>query len=182
MHTKAVYHAAKAFSHFGIPVLRFNFRGVGLSEGVYDEGRGEVDDARAAIEWMHHATGAPVLLAGFSFGANVGMRAGCGDPRVVGLVGLGVPLEAAGRTYAYRFLPTCTQPKLFVIGSEDPFAPHQAMNALAATAAKPMRMVWVPGAEHFFGGVAGSPSSKLDRMQIAIRDWLKDTYGLQDPS
>src|ERR1700761_790843 len=81
MHNKVVYHAMKAFSAFGLPVLRFNFRGTGLSEGEHDEGRGEVDDVRAALDWLHSNLKLPILFAGFSFGANVGLRACCGDSR-----------------------------------------------------------------------------------------------------
>src|SRR6202789_1557052 len=107
MHNKVVYHAAKAFSSFGLPVLRFNFRGTGLSEGVHDNGYGEVDDERAAVDWLVATYRLPVLCAGFSFGANVGLRACCGDARVQGLVGLGLPLRSVGREYSYRFLPVC---------------------------------------------------------------------------
>src|SRR6202046_307305 len=105
MHNKVVYHAAKAFSSFGLPVLRFNFRGTGLSEGVHDGGHGEVEDVRAAVDWLTARFGLPVLFAGFSFGANVGLRATCGDGRVQGLVGLGLPLQSGGREERARVLP-----------------------------------------------------------------------------
>src|ERR1700750_2844278 len=88
LHNKVVYHAMKVFSGLGLPVLRFNFRGVGLSEGEFDHGAGELDDARAALDWMDSTLQLPILVAGFSFGSFVGMRAGCGDPRVPGLIGL----------------------------------------------------------------------------------------------
>src|ERR1700742_1708087 len=92
MHNKVVYHAAKAFSNFGLPVLRFNFRGTGLSEGAHDDGRGEVDDVRAALDWLTERYKLPILFAGFSFGANVGLHACCGDTRVQELVGIGLPV------------------------------------------------------------------------------------------
>ncbi len=104
MHNKVVYHAMKAFSSLGLPVLRFNFRGVGLSEGEHDGGRGEQDDVRAVLDWMEANLKLPILFAGFSFGSNVGLQACCGDPRVKGLVGLGVPVHAEGRDYSYGFL------------------------------------------------------------------------------
>src|SRR5271163_4837161 len=97
MHNKVVYHAMKTFSSLGLPVVRFNFRGVGLSEGEHDAGRGERDDVRAVLDWMEANLKLPILFAGFSFGANVGLQACCGDPRVKGLVGLGVPVHAEGR-------------------------------------------------------------------------------------
>ena len=68
MHNKVVYHATKTFSSLGVPVVRFNFRGVGLSEGEYDDGRGEQDDVRAVLDWMEVNLGLPILFAGFSFG------------------------------------------------------------------------------------------------------------------
>src|SRR5580704_2280017 len=99
MHNKVVYHTMKAFSSFGLPVLRFNFRSVGLSEGIHDEGYGEQEDVQAALHWMEQNFNRPILFAGFSFGSNVGLRACCGDRRVKGLIGLGVPVHAEGRDY-----------------------------------------------------------------------------------
>ena len=80
LHNKVVFHAMKAFQSFGLPVLRFNFRGTGLSEGTHDEGRGEQEDVRAALDWLDTEFARPILFAGFSFGAAVGMEACCGDP------------------------------------------------------------------------------------------------------
>ncbi len=179
LHTKAVYHAAKAFSHFGLPVLRFNFRSAGRSEGLHDEGRGEVDDVKAALEWLDRSFGRPILFAGFSFGANVGLRACCGDARVRGLVGLGLPVRAAGRDYTYGFLPTCgNEPKLFVSGDHDEFSPCGVLESVLVSAAEPKRIVWIEGADHFFAGVPGSPHSKLEVMQAAMRAWLAEQFGL----
>jgi alpha/beta superfamily hydrolase len=178
MHTKAVYHAAKAFSHFGLPVLRFNFRGAGLSEGEHDEGRGEVDDVRAALDWLDRNFGLPILFAGFSFGSNVGLRACCGDARVQGLVGLGLPVRAAGRDYTYGFLPACRAAKLFVSGDHDEFSPRGVLESVLVAAPEPKRIVWVEGADHFFGGIPESPGSKLEVMQGAVRQWVADEFGL----
>ncbi|MBW4037729.1 MAG: alpha/beta hydrolase [Acidobacteria bacterium] len=179
MHNKVVYHAAKAFSSFGLPVLRFNFRGAGLSEGTHDEGRGEVDDVRAALDWITAKYALPILVAGFSFGSNVGLRACCGDPRVRGLVGLGLPVRAAGRDYTYNFLPGCGPvPKLFVSGDHDAFSPRGVLESVLVSAAEPKRIVWVDGADHFFAGTAQSPASKLGVMSDAIRAWLADEFGL----
>lgn len=176
MHTKVVYHAAKAFSHFGLPVLRFNFRGTGRSAGIHSGGPGEIEDVRAAITWLNHTFQRPVLVAGFSFGANIAFQAACGDKRVAGLVGLGMPLKAAGRTYEYSFLHRCTAPKLFLTGEEDPFAPRDVMEVTLQLSPGPKQLQWVPGAEHFFAGVPSSPGSKLDLMQAAMRDWLGRTF------
>ncbi len=184
MHNKVVYHAAKAFSHFGLPVLRFNFRGTGLSEGAHDEGRGEVGDVRAALDWLgNRFPNLPILFAGFSFGSNVGLRACCGDPRIAGLVGIGLPVRAAGRDYRYTFLPACgTVPKLFVSGDTDEFSPRGVLESYLVAASEPKRLVWVPGADHFFAGTPDSPAPKLDRLGEAIRAWLSDEFRLTAPA
>ena len=179
MHNKVVYHASKAFSSFGLPVLRFNFRGTGLSEGVHDGGHGEVEDVRAAVDWLTERFGLPVLFAGFSFGANVGLRACCGDARVRGLVGLGLPLQSAGREYSYRFLPACgSAPKLFVSGDHDRFCPQGMLESTLVAAAEPKKIVWVEGADHFFAGIDQSPDSKLGVMREAVRAWVGETFAL----
>src|ERR1700741_511968 len=116
MHNKVVFQAAKALDSLGIAVLRFNFRGAGLSEGVHDKGWGELDDARTALEFLAaEFKGVPLLVAGFSFGCWVGMRVGCEDTRVTELIGLGTPVNSSDFTY----LETCAKPKLFVHGEND---------------------------------------------------------------
>jgi alpha/beta superfamily hydrolase len=179
MHNKVVYHAMKAFAALGLPVLRFNFRGVGLSDGTHDHGHGEQHDVRAALSWLEHGFAKrPILFAGFSFGSYVGLRACCGDVRVKGLIGLGLPVHAAGRDYTYGFLPRCIGPKLFVSGDHDEFGPIKAVEAVVAGAADPKRLVWIAGADHFFQGTAESPGSKLGQMQAEMRAWLGETFGL----
>ena len=177
MHNKVVYHAAKAFGAFGFPVLRFNFRGTGLSEGAHDEGRGEVDDVRAALDWLTSRYQRPLLFAGFSFGSNVGLRACCGDPRIHGLVGIGLPVRAAGREYHYDFLPACgSVPKLFLSGDTDEFSPKGVLESYLVTAAEPKRIVWIAGADHFFAGTPDSPGSKLEAFSMALRSWLAEHF------
>lgn len=170
MHNKVVYHAMKAFQSRGLPVLRFNFRGTGLSEGEHDEGRGEQDDVRAALDWLESNLRLPVLFAGFSFGSYVGLNAICGDERgkeaVVGAVALGLPAAAQGRSYTYDFLANCQIPKLFVSGTNDQFGPRAQVAAVVGKAHPSAEMVWVEGADHFFTG-------KLDQVQAAIVDWLQ---------
>ena len=180
MHNKVVYHAAKSFSHFGLPVLRFNFRGTGLSEGAHDEGRGEVEDVRSALDWLETRFGGlPLLFAGFSFGSNVGLRACCGDHRIRGLAGIGLPVRAAGRDYRYDFLPACGPvPKLFISGDHDEFSPQGTLEAYLVAAGDPKRIVWIAGADHFFAGTPNSPASKLDQFAAAMRCWLADEFGL----
>ncbi len=182
MHNKVVYHAMKAFSGFGLPVVRFNFRGAGLSEGSFDDGHGERDDVRAALNWMEQTLQRPILFAGFSFGSYVGLRACCGDNRVKGRVGLGLPVRAAGRDYRYRFLEECGGPRLFVSGDHDQFSPPEVLERVFANLPEPKRLVWVSGADHFFQGMEGSPEPKLGVMQEAIRVWLRDSFGLVQQS
>jgi hypothetical protein len=164
MHNKVAYHAMKAFQSFGLPVLRFNFRGTELSEGEHDAGRGEQDDVRAALDWLESEFDRPVLFAGFSFGSYVGLRACCGDPRVIGLVALGMPRQAEGRDYSYEFLEACAQPKLFVSGTRDPYGPVAEVEAAVALAHEPKELVWISEADHFFAG-------KLEDVREAIRSW-----------
>jgi uncharacterized protein len=169
MHNKVVYHAMKTFQSFGLPVLRFNFRGAGLSEGTHDNGHGERDDLRAALDWMQQEYGRPTLFAGFSFGSSVGLRVCCGDPKVSGMAALGLPVSAGGRDYHYTFLSACSQPKLFISGTEDQYGPRAAVEALVAGAAPPAKLVWIEGADHFFAG-------KLEQMQLALSAWVAEHF------
>ena len=178
MHNKVVYHAMKCFQGLGLPVLRFNFRSVGLSEGAHDEGYGEQDDVKAALDWIEQNLKLPILFAGFSFGSNVGLRACCGDPRVKGLVGLGLPVRAEGRDYTYGFLPKCSAPKLFISGDHDQYGPCEALELVFERAPEPKRLVWIAGADHFFQGTTDSPGAKLDLMQQEIRSWLMSEFAL----
>src|SRR5947208_12025605 len=115
LHNKVVFHAMKALNSFGFPVLRFNFRGAGLSQGEHDQGVGEVDDVHAALDWLDREFHLPIILAGFSFGAAVGLRASCRDRRVYAVIALGLPVAPLDdRTYDFGFLHSCTKPKLFV--------------------------------------------------------------------
>lgn len=169
MHNKVVYHVMKALHGLGLPVLRFNFRGTGRSEGAHDDGQGEQDDVRAALDWLDREFQRPILFAGFSFGANVGMRACCGDPRVRGLIALGLPVLAEGRSYTYDYLPACRQPKLFISGERDQYGPVKAVEGVVATASEPKQLVWIADADHFFVG-------KLDQVQAAIVDWVIQNF------
>ncbi len=169
MHNKVVYHAMKAFQSFGLPVLRFNFRGTGLSEGTHDEGQGEQEDVDAALAWLTREFHLPILFVGFSFGAYVGLNVCCCDPRVAGLVALGLPVQAEGRSYRYDFLSTCQRPKLFVSGTVDQYGPRAEVEAAVALVPPPRELVWIDGADHFFVG-------KLDAMQMAIRTWAATQF------
>jgi uncharacterized protein len=162
MHNKVVYQAAKALHLRGIPVLRFNFRGTGLSEGVHDDGKGEREDVRAALDYVAgQYPDSNLLLTGFSFGSWVGLRVGCGDARVTDLIGLGIPANRSGMKY----LAECAKPKLFVQGGNDEFGSRENIEALFATVPEPKKLVIVDGADHFFSG-------QLDKVASAINEWL----------
>jgi uncharacterized protein len=178
LHNKVVFHTMKALNGFGFPVLRFNFRGAGLSEGEHDRGNGEVEDVRTALDWLAAEFHLPLLFAGFSFGAAVGLRAACPDARVKALIGVGVPAipvaadTEAPRIYALDFLRECAKPKLFVSGARDQFAPLAQLEALVAAAAEPKRLVVIEGADHFFEG-------RLRELREAIEDWAKQALSRQ---
>ena len=169
MHNKVVYHAMKTLSGFGFPVLRFNFRGAGLSDGEHDRGHGEQEDVRAALNWLDSAFHLPMIFCGFSFGAATGLRVACDDQRVVGLISLGTPVGVEGRAYVYKYLTDCTQPKLFVSGSRDQYGPPESLKHLVDAAPEPKEMVIVEGGDHFFEG-------HLPEMQAAIQSWVSRLF------
>ena len=169
MHNKVVYHAMKALHAFGFPVLRFNFRGAGLSEGEHDQGRGEVEDVRSALDWLSSEYHLPIIFCGFSFGAATGLRAACPDDRVVGIIALGMPVSSESRVYTYNFLGDCGKPKIFISGARDQYGPAANLKQIVAAAAGPKQLVLVDGAEHFFQG-------HLHEMQAAIHNWVQAVF------
>jgi alpha/beta superfamily hydrolase len=167
LHNKVVFHAMKALNSFGFPVLRFNFRGAGLSEGEHGNGVDEVEDVRAAMAWLEREYALPIIFAGFSFGAAVGLRATYADPRVPALIALGLPaVPIENRIYDFEFLRTCTKPKLFVSGARDEFGPPGKLEALVETFADPKKLVRIEAGDHFFEG-------RLREMRDAIEAWVK---------
>lgn len=176
LHNKVVFHAMKALNSFGFPVLRFNFRGTGLSEGEHANGIGEVEDVRTALDWLEREFTLPVIFAGFSFGAAVGLRAAYADDRVRALIALGLPAVAVEgrneeRVYDFEFLRACTKPKLFVSGSRDQFAHKGKLEALVNTFADPKKLVRIEAGDHFFEG-------RLKEMRAAIEDWTGETLSV----
>jgi alpha/beta superfamily hydrolase len=148
-------------------VLRFNFRGAGLSEGQHDEGRGEREDVGAALEWLAGEFRLPIIFAGFSFGTATGMPVACADPRVVAIISIGTPTAVEGRLYSYDYLASCGKPKLFVSGGNDQYGPTDKLKEIVARAAEPKRVVIIPGVDHFFAG-------KVKEAQAAIEQWVRD--------
>ncbi len=168
----------KALHSFGFPVLRFNFRGTGLSQGEHDHGVGEVDDVRTALDWLDREFHLPLIFAGFSFGAAVGLRAAYADDRVRALIGVGTPVAPVAadteepRVYTFDFLRDCAKPKLFVSGARDQFGPRAKLEALLASVPEPKKLVVIEGADHFFEG-------RLRELREAIEAWVKDAISSQ---
>lgn len=147
MHNKVTFRIAQALVDRGIPALRFNFRGVGRSTGSYDEGYGESDDVRAALDEMaRRFPGVPLCLGGVSFGTWVGFPVGCADARVALLVGAGIPVDLL----TARSLAGCAKPKLIAQGERDEYGPEALMRAWFAELPEPKRLAVVPGADHLF--------------------------------
>jgi uncharacterized protein len=166
MHNKVVYQVAKSLDALGLPVLRFNFRGAGMSEGKHDRGEGELGDVRAALDFLAgEFPSIPLLLAGFSFGCWVGLRVACGDERVTEVIGLGAPVNNTD----FSFLRNCKKPKLFLHGSDDQFGATKKVQALVVSLSGEKRLVIVPSADHFFTG-------KLDQLDRAITRWLTERH------
>jgi hypothetical protein len=178
MHTKVVYHAMKVMNDqawgFRWPTLRFNFRGTGLSQGTHS-GSAESDDVEAALSWLQSEFQLPIVVAGFSFGAVMALKASCihkptTDVRALGILGL--PTRNLSHEIPSTFLSTCTVPKLFLSGNNDQFAPAADLIEVAASAHQPKQLAFIPGADHFFTG-------RIELMQQALCDWLRGHFPIQ---
>ena len=171
MHNKVVFRAARALNEAGLVSLRINFRGVGQSSGTHDHARGEQEDARVALDYLAgQYPDAPLLLAGFSFGARVGLEAGIRDERVRALIGIGTPVSIPERGYDFSFLRECRKPVLFVHGERDEYGDVARLRALAAElpAEAHARVRIIPAAGHFF-------DDQLDELSRTIREWVEET-------
>jgi len=164
MHNKVVFQAAKSIDALGIPVLRFNFRGAGLSAGIHDRGLGEREDVQTALQFLiTEFPAVPLLVAGFSFGSVVGLRVGCAMSQVKELIGLGLPVNNADVSY----LLECSKPKLFVHGGNDEHGELGKVEELIPSLPGDNRLVIVEGVDHFFAG-------KLQELDVAITTWLTE--------
>ncbi len=168
MHGKVVVTASHAFLDLGIPSLRFNFRGVGRSSGKYDNGRGEAEDVRAAIDHVAEK-GEKIIIAGHSFGAWVGMKAGCGDARVKVLIGIGTPAGFGDMD----FLMGCEKPVLFIHGTLDTLIPIGKIEKLCQEIPEPKRLIKIEGSDHFFTG-------KLEELAFDVQNLTREYLPLQE--
>ena len=175
MHNKVVHAAAEAIVDAGIPVLRFNFRGVGGSGGTHDGGRGEQDDLRSVLDHLARLfPGRRLLVAGYSFGAFVALAVGCRDPRAHALIGIGIPVNLVG----FGFLRDCRKPLTLIQGDGDAFGPLPQVMALAALVPGGARVVAVHGAAHNF---AGRLDELARRVAEAIPDELRPAGRMTPP-
>jgi hypothetical protein len=164
MHTKAVFQGAKGLVRAGCAVLRFNFRGVGTSAGAFDEGRGEADDYRAALDFIQsRLPSAPLWAAGFSFGSWVALEAGAVDPRVTVLIGIAPPVSK----YTFANTLETTKPKFLVQGDLDELCPIKETWAFYARLKEPKELAVIDGADHLFEG-------KTAEVGETLEDLLKD--------
>jgi len=159
MRNKVVHRIARGLRRSGAVVLRFNFRGVGASKGSHAHGAGEVEDARAALDWLRQRhPDLPVTLAGFSFGSRVVLKLGCalGDPRRV--IAAGFPTHGVD---GVEFLTRCSRPKFFIQGTNDQYGPRRELESAFESFAEPKRLIWIESADHFFAG-------GLDQLEEAV--------------
>jgi alpha/beta superfamily hydrolase len=173
LHTKVVYQGAKALARIGCAVLRFNFRGVGRSAGSFSGGPGEMDDFRAALDYMTgRYSGARLWAAGFSFGAWAALESGAQDDRVSALIGIAPPVATSisGQKYTFEHTLHSSKPKFFVQGEADDVCPLEAMWAFYAKVPEPRELVVIDAADHLFEG-------KTQEVGEALEDLLADFYG-----
>jgi alpha/beta superfamily hydrolase len=165
MHTKAVFHAAKALARIDVPVLRFNFRGVGRSAGSFSDGPGEREDLRAALAFMmaRYPDVKRVWCGGMSFGSWVALLVGAEDPRVTALIGIACPVTK----YDYSAVVAAGKPTFLVHGERDELIPMQEIRKFYALLPEPKELVVIDGADHLFDG-------KVSEVGDAIEDLLQD--------
>jgi uncharacterized protein len=166
MHTKAVYQASKAMARIGVAVLRFNFRGVGRSVGHHDAGPGEMEDFRAALDFMtNRYPTLPLWAAGFSFGSWVALTVGADDPRVQLLLGIGVAVDR----YDFAALKQSNKPKILIHGEFDELIPAREVKKFYAQLPEPKDLVIIEAADHLFNG-------KTMELGQAVEDLLSEAW------
>jgi hypothetical protein len=164
MHNKVVFRAASALNDAGLITLRMNFRGVGQSTGEHEEGRGELEDVCAGLQYLAESfPGKPITLCGFSFGARVGLEVGISDERVLNLISIGTPVDK----YDFGFLQACRKPILFVHGEHDEFGGVEHLRELVRKlqAHTSATLEVIPNVGHFFEG-------HLDELKRVIQTWI----------
>ncbi len=163
MHMKVVFRAAKAMQQKGVATLRFNFRGVGRSQGSHDEGMGEQEDVRAALDEMSaRYPNLPLVLGGFSFGSTIALKVGQEDPRVRVLLAIGFPVSLVP---SLSFVKRTNKPRLFVQCDFDQFGSGAQMRELVESLPEPRTLVVLPEGDHLFKG-------RLDELERVVARWI----------
>jgi uncharacterized protein len=160
MHNKVVFRIAKGLRRSGHVVMRFNYRGVNLSEGEYAHGEGELDDARIALDvLLSRYPALPLTLAGFSFGSRIALRMGCAPHSLVPrrVIAAGFPTVYKDRS----FLDNCTVPRIFIQSTRDQYGPVEELRPLVEALPEPKHLIWIDAADHFFAGA-------LERLEESV--------------
>ena len=166
MHNKVVYRIARGLRRAGLAVLRFNYRGVSLSEGSYAHGEGEKEDARAALGYLRgRYPELPYTLAGFSFGSRIVLQLGCAQPGARRVIAVGFP--AVYKNHGY--LNGCTVPRIFLQSTRDEFGPVKEFTALMETLPEPKQIILVEAEDHFFAGALDKLEETIARLVSAAR-------------
>lgn len=161
MHNKVVYRLARGLRKSGCVVLRFNYRGVNLSEGEYDGGRGETEDARIALTQLRaRYPELPVLVAGFSFGSRIALRLAGQEPTISRVIAAGFPTTIPDRDYVYDV----TVPKYFIHSTQDRFGPQPELAAFFESLPEPKHLDWVEAADHFFANALDPFEAVVERI------------------
>jgi alpha/beta superfamily hydrolase len=164
LHNKVVHRAAAVLHELGGSVLRINFRGVGKSDGRFDRGAGELEDARIALRWLaRRHPGARRWVGGFSFGSWVAARLAASEPSVAQAILIAPPVA----TESFDALHSCAVPKLVLQGTADDVCTPAALEAEYPNWAEPKQLVWIEGASHFF-------DRRLGPLAVALRDSLAE--------
>ena len=169
MHTKTVYRAAQALADSGLRGLRFNFRGVGASTGSHEDGIGEREDVRAALDWLStDAPGLPLVAGGFSFGSMVALGEAVSDDRVVALLGMGLPLDM----YDFSYLSGADKPVLVVQGEDDGFGSGERAAEVVRALGDHVTLARIAGADHYF-------TDRFDDLRAVIVEYFTRGEGAE---
>lgn len=164
LHAKVVFQAAKALTHVGAVVLRFNYRGAGASEGTYDSGPGEQSDFKAALDFMAKAyPGLPLWAAGYSFGAWVALTVGALDDRVTALIAIAPPVDG----HDFSLVQTSGKPVFLIQGEADQVCPLKSTQRFYGMLNEPRELVVIDAADHSFDG-------HVSEVGDALEDLLSD--------
>ena len=172
MNNQIIYNMFYAFARRGFSVLRFNFRGVGRSQGAFDHGQGELSDAAAALDWMqiYNPEARSCWIAGFSFGAWIGMQLLMRRPEIEGFISI----AAQPNIYDFSFLAPCPSSGIFIHGERDVVTPAPTViglvDKLKTQKGITVDHAMVPGANHFF-------EDKLDDLMRVAEAYLDKRLG-----